>query len=310
MPQPFQLGNQGNADLGLNTVMGPLQPYAQALPGQVIPGYQAYSANIQNNPFAPQQIQGAQAGAALGPQVAGMEMGGAQNLAQGAGQIMQTGFDPQQALYNQQQNLTAQQGAAADAASGVSGPAAAGTIDQSLQNFNIGWQNNQLGREQSSLQSAGAGFGQAGALGGQAIQTDAAASSLPYMAYLSQQQNDIGALGAQVSGTNAAFGPDMSLANLEQSYLNLGQTGTGLAQAGQAQQFGQNQALGSELGQSLGALTNGTNTTTTSPSGATTSTSSGGGLGSLFSSLFGGGGAGGAGAGGSLDSLSTMYATG
>jgi|HubBroStandDraft_1064217.scaffolds.fasta_scaffold00409_13 hypothetical protein len=235
-----------------NSMAGP----AGNLPGQVLPGYQAYAGNIQNNPFAGQALQGAQLGAALGPQAAGIEMGGAQNLFGGAQNVLNTGFDPQQALYGQLQNQTTQQANAANAMSGVTGPYAAGTIDQSLQNFNIGWQNQQLGRQESSLASAGTGFGQAGALGNAAIGTLAQSSQLPYSTYLGQQQTDIGALGSLVGGTNAAFGADESLANLLQSYLGLGQSATGLAQQGQAQQFGQNQILGQQFGQGLSALGN------------------------------------------------------
>ena len=261
---------QPQADQLYQNIFNQMSGPAGSLPGQVLPGYQAYASNIQNNPFAPQQLQGAQAGAALGPQVAGVQLGGAQSLFGGAQNLMQQGFDPQQGLYNQLQNQTSQQANAANAAAGVSGPYAAGTIDQSLQNFNIGWQNNQLGREQTALQGAGTGFGQAGALGNQAIQTLPAAAGLPYSTYLSQNQNDIGALSALTSGTNAAFGPNESLANLLQSYLGLGQSATGLAQQGQAQSFGQNQILGQEGGQALQALT-GAASSSNSPFGSISS---------------------------------------
>ncbi len=246
---------QPQADQLYQNIFNQMSGPAGQLPGQVLPGYQAYAGNIQNNPFAAQQLQGAQAGAALGPQVSGMQMQGAQALQGGAQNLLQQGFDPQSALYNQLQNQTSQQANAANAQAGVSGPYAAGTIDQSLQNFNIGWQNNQLGREQTALQGAGTGFGQAGALGNQAIQTLPTAAGLPYSTYLSQQQNDIGALSSLTSGTNAAFGPNESLASMLDSYLGLGQSATQIAQTGQAQQFSQNQILGQEGGQALQALT-------------------------------------------------------
>lgn len=67
-------------------------------------------------------------------------------------QTLQTGFDPQSALYNRsyQQNLDQQN--AINAMNGVSGsPYAAGVTGDSVRNFNIDWQNQQLGRQIQAL---------------------------------------------------------------------------------------------------------------------------------------------------------------
>lgn len=233
---------QAQADQYYQNIYGQMLPYATNLPGQVIPGYQAYSTNIQQNPFAGQELGGAQTVSGYGAQ-------GAQALQGAGGQVLNTAFDPQTALYNQLQQQTTDQANAANAAAGVSGPYAAGTTDQALQNFNIAWQNQQLARQQQGIQAAGQAYTGAQGLGTQA-------ASLPYNTYLGQQQTDIGALQSLIGGTSAAFGPSESLANLLQSYLGLGQSATGLAQQGQGASFAQNQLLGQQFGQSLNQLGN------------------------------------------------------
>src|SRR5271166_5997941 len=71
-------------------------------------------------------------------------------------QALQQGFDPQNALYNQQYNLQQQQNMASQAMSGVGqSPYAAGLTAQGDQNFNIAWQQSQLAREAQAAQTAG-----------------------------------------------------------------------------------------------------------------------------------------------------------
>lgn len=68
------------------------------------------------------------------------------------GQILNTAFDPQQALYNQQYQQMMEQTNAINAQNGVSGsPFAAGLGAQNANNFNINWQNAQLGRQEGAL---------------------------------------------------------------------------------------------------------------------------------------------------------------
>ena len=253
-PATYIPTDQPQADQYYQGIFQQMQPYASALPGETIPGYQTYAANIQANPYAAQAQTGANTAAQYGTTAAGYGMQGAGQLQGAAGQVLQTGFDPHQAFYNQSIGNLQNQYAASNAASGVSGPAAAGVTDQGLNNFNLGWQNQQLAQQTSALGAAGQGFAGAQTLGDLASTTQAAATQLPYSTYLGQQTNDISALGSLTSGTNAAFGANESLANLLQSYLGLGQSATGLAQQGEAANFGQQSSLGSSLGQTISGL--------------------------------------------------------
>ena len=253
-PATYIPTDQPQADQYYQQIFQQMQPYAAALPGETIPGYQTYAANIQANPYAAQAQTGANTAAGYGTTAAGYGMQGAAGLQGAAGEVLQTGFDPQQAFYNQSINNLQNQYGASNAAAGLSGPFAAGVTDQGLNNFNIGWQQSQLGNQTSALTSAGQGYAGAQTLGDLAAATQASATSLPYSTYLGQQTNDISALGSLTSGTNAAFGANESLANLLQSYLNLGQSATSLAQQGEAANFGQQSSLGSSLGQTISGL--------------------------------------------------------
>lgn len=76
-------------------------------------------------------------------------------LISGANQVMQTAFDPQQSLYNQQYQQMQDQQNAIDAMSGVaSSPYGAGLAGNAAQNFNINWQNQQLNRQIAGLGAA------------------------------------------------------------------------------------------------------------------------------------------------------------
>ena len=67
-------------------------------------------------------------------------------------QVLQTGFDPQSQLYNQQYQQMQDQTNAINAQNGVAGsPFAAGLSAQNSQNFNTNWQNQQLSRELQAL---------------------------------------------------------------------------------------------------------------------------------------------------------------
>ena len=253
-PATYIPTDQPQADQYYQQIFQQMQPYAAALPGETIPGYQTYAANIQANPYAAQAQTGANTAAGYGTTAAGYGMQGAAGLQGAAGEVLQTGFDPQQAFYNQSINNLQNQYGASNAAAGLSGPFAAGVTDQGLNNFNIGWQQSQLGNQTSALTSAGQGYAGAQTLGDLAAATQASATGLPYSTYLGQQTNDISALGSLTSGTNAAFGANESLANLLQSYLGLGQSATGLAQQGEAANFGQQASLGSSLGSTISGL--------------------------------------------------------
>jgi hypothetical protein len=71
-----------------------------------------------------------------------------------ANQVAATAFDPQGALFHQQFGQAQDASGVANAISGLSGsPYAASTTADALNNFNIGWQNNLLGRQAAGGQA-------------------------------------------------------------------------------------------------------------------------------------------------------------
>ena len=72
-------------------------------------------------------------------------------------QILQTGFDPQGALYNRTAGQVSDQSNAINAMSGVAGtPYGAGVSDMNMRNFNLDWQDRQLGRQSTAASGFGA----------------------------------------------------------------------------------------------------------------------------------------------------------
>lgn len=238
--------------------------------------------NVINNPYLQQQLAGAQAGANIGGQAAGLTpqqtqllnaLGGqlpglgqqaaattgaqipllqqlaggsaatgqalsgqaaglGAPLAQAQQQILQTGMDPQSALYNRTAQQVRDQQQAINAMSGVgTSPYGAGVTGQTMANFNIDWQNQQLQRQAQAAQAAqvlssqqlagltgagslynlgaqGAGTlaGQAGTLAGQGLQQQlnaAQAAGNLFTGGLSLGQGG-SALAAQAGGLPAA----------------------------------------------------------------------------------------------------------
>jgi hypothetical protein len=91
---------------------------------------------------------------------------GSQQLLNAGQQVFNTAMDPQQALYNQQLQQTQDQAGATNSMYGLGSSAAgAGVANQATNNFNLNWQNAQLGRQESGLQAYGQAAGQAGQLG-------------------------------------------------------------------------------------------------------------------------------------------------
>jgi hypothetical protein len=187
------------------------------------PAFAQSLSQLQNNPYLSSALSGATTGATIGQTAATQaglgstglnelasqfpgigahyanQIAGAAGPLQGlSNQILQTGVDPQAALFNRSQGQTLDQANVVNAASGLSGtPYGASTTANALGNFDINWQNQQQAREQAAASSAG------------------------------QIQNTIGqlqqaALGANVTGANAAN-------SLYQGGLGLGQGGATLA---------------------------------------------------------------------------------
>lgn len=217
-------------------------------------------------------------------------------LMQNAGTVMNTAMDPQSQLYSmlQQQNTQQSQANAMAAGLGTS-PYGVSLTDLSNQQFNVNWQNQQLGRQESGLQAytgaantagglyntggnlmlgGGQLMGQGGQIAGNlanmgtGIQNAAPGQYLTASSYPFGAQSTIGA--GQQQGISGYFGNMGSAANLGNipvsdylSYLGTGNqanaTANQTAALGlqqQQQNFNQQMLLGGMLGGSLYGMGN------------------------------------------------------
>lgn len=232
---------QASADQLYQQAMANAAGYAQ--------GAQGYVGNIQANPYAPQAQTTANQASAYGTgTLAPMQQGGAASLYGAGNTVLNTAFDPQLALYNQQAQRTQDQANAINAMYGLSSsPYGAGVANQAMTNFNIDWQNQQLQRQIQGVQGAGKAYSGASDLGGTAGQTIAGYGALPYQTYLGQQTTPLSAI-------STAQGLDSNAMNALAAYLRLGQSATSVGQTGAGINFDQNQALGQGIGQGLSGI--------------------------------------------------------
>lgn len=175
-----------------------------------------------------------------------------------AQQIYQTGFDPQQALFQSMQQQVTDQTNAQLANQGLQGsPFAAGVMGQNLSGLDINWQNNQLSREAQAAQAINPTINQYGQSQQQsaALQQSGPQSQMSVSDFLSglnsqvlgQSQMAIGDWLSYLSGATTAAGT----AAQEQMGLNQ-QALTAQGMNMQANQASQAQTLGA-LGQ-LGGI--------------------------------------------------------
>jgi hypothetical protein len=260
--QPLQSTNVGGTIGNAQSGIGGLSSTYGSLGSDVLPQAQQTASNLYNNPYAQTAQSGANTASGMGTTAATNTFGAGAAQIPYANQIFQTAFDPQQALYNQQYALNQNQANVQNAQAGVANtPYGAGVTNQADQNFNLNWQNQQLGRETQGAQSAGAltqqALGEQSAGANQYVQ----AATVPYSTY-----TDIGS--GQNSALSQLLGIGSSGANLSnlpvQDYLSLltGQNQTNQV-ANQTSQVGlqQNQqnwnqlaSLGSGLGTAAGYL--------------------------------------------------------
>jgi hypothetical protein len=252
--------NTQGAEGGAYGGIGNLSQYN--VPGQLLPQYQQIAQSGVNNPYASQYQQGAnatgQAGMASGAGITGTALG----QLPGVNALMSLGFDPQNALYSQLQNQNQQQNLATLGQSGVAQtPYGQGVANQANTNFNIDWQNQQLQRALQGAQGAGGLLSSIGSATNTGLNQMQTGAGLPYNTMQGITGNQLGLLGQAGSfGQQAAQLPQQQI----QDYLTYlsqaqGQQGVnnqtaqvGLNQAGMS--FNQNQAMGSQLGQSLAGL--------------------------------------------------------
>jgi hypothetical protein len=246
------------------------------LAGGTIPNMQSTFQNLYNNPNAGSFLSGANTASGMGMTAANNAFGaGGQLLGAGlntlpmAGQIFNTAFDPQGALYNRTLQQNTDQTRAAEAARGISTtPYGAGLENQATSNFNIDWQNNQLQRQALGAQ-AGGGLLQAGgnlANLGAGIQNAApgqflGASGMPFGAWNTVGQNQNQAIAQMLGLAGAGQGIQNVPIQDWLSYLQTGNQAGGVAnqaygnqlQANQ-QQWNQQMQLGGLVGGSLYGL--------------------------------------------------------
>lgn len=169
--------NAGNA-------IGTQQGTYDALGASVLPQAATTTNNLVNNPFAPQAISGAQTGAAMGTAGAAQNFNTGMSLVPYATQILQTGMDPQNALYQQQLQQTRDQSNVQNAQSGVATtPYGAGVTDQAVTNFNIDWLNNELARQTQAAGAASSLDTAASSLYTPAGQQTVQSATIPYATY-------------------------------------------------------------------------------------------------------------------------------
>jgi hypothetical protein len=117
----------------------------------------------------------------------------------GAGNVLQTAFDPQSALYQKYLGLMQQQSNAQMAGSGVgSSPYAAGLNNQRLTDFNTSWQAQQLQNQIAGLGAAGGAQSTATNMYGPAANLAFQSGAMPYQAYNQIQQSPMAALLQQL----------------------------------------------------------------------------------------------------------------
>jgi hypothetical protein len=211
----------------------------QGLSSQIQGASNAYlnSGNQAQFQTAMNQLQPAYYGAGGAAMQMGSQLQGQMGQAQAYGnQVMQTAFDPQQTLYNQQFQLEQQQ---ADANQAMRGLATSGVgaelSNQADLNFNTNWQNQQLTRQtqglaaydtnNQSIAGLAQGANQSYTTGLQDMTTGAA---IPYNTAQTIYNNNQAAYGNQqaaLSADQAAYLQQMNTA--QQGWANQAQALTG-----------------------------------------------------------------------------------
>lgn len=167
---------QGNADQLWQALLGQGAGASTGATNAINPALmQSFQSMLQANPQMMQLFSGlsqqAQQGAGTLQNQAGVAGQGQQALMGAGNQLWQTAQDPQNALFNQLQQQVTDQSRAADSARGIgmSGQSA-GNEANALSNFDINWQNQQLGRQLQGLQGMGQAYQGAAQQGNQLSQ--------------------------------------------------------------------------------------------------------------------------------------------
>lgn len=192
----------------------------------------------QANPYRNQAQTGANSASAYGTGTLTPQMQGAATSQFGTGgtaasyvpQALQTGFDPQNALYNLSYGRQIDQQNAINAMNGVSGtPYGAGVTGTVARDFNADWLDRSLGRQATAAGTAGQLAGTAGNafttgsnLGTGAINTGVASGALPYGTYTGMLNDTLAALSGANTAVGGAAGATDQVLNTILQYLGYG----------------------------------------------------------------------------------------
>jgi hypothetical protein len=227
-------------------------------PGQLFwPSVQTAVNNTISNPYQQQALGAAESGAAGGQQVQATGLADMGALTSAGNQVLSTGFDPQQALYNQQQGQVINQSNVANAMAGLgSSPYGASNTANTLSNFDINWQNNQLARQAQASSAAATDFSGGLTAGTSGINTGINTGAAPYNTYNTTQSNDLSALTTGVNTGNQQYTVPQTVLSDLMSYLNLGQNASAEESQINSQNLANTESIFGGLGQGLGGLAN------------------------------------------------------
>lgn len=262
-------GSQGGG-LGASSVYVPqnsaandtsFQDLLKALTGQGAQGGTAAN-QVVNNPYTPGMQTAANAAGTSLNKVGNAATAGSQNVTQNANaaipygnQILDTAFDPQHNLYDRELQQTQDQARAASSAAGLgTSGVGVGMENQAVNNFNLDWQDRQLGRENQGIQgydsllssilsslTGGTNLGQQGA-------TDVAqGGALPWQTANAGPEASLGALG-QAQGLT-----QQSLADIL-SYLGIGTDASNAANTSAKQGYNNTEKVGSAIVQAAPSI--------------------------------------------------------
>lgn len=320
--QPYQPQNQQQFDQYYNQLIQQMMGNNTA--AQLYPQYQAQTTAIQNNPYATgAQTAANDSGAAYTAAGNQATAGGTSAYNMGnslvpySTQILNTAFDPQNALYDRTAQQLQDQTRASEAARGLAtSPIGAQLENSAMSNFNIDWQNNQLNRQtQGATAASGLDTTAANLYGAGTNLSNSGASDInqggqmPYNNYVNNIANIINSLNQQQTAGQATNSLPQTIIGDLSNYMNLGQTAANNANNASntafQNQMTQGQNIGSFLGTAIPTIGN-----FFSGDGAGAGAVSG--AGDWLSSLFGGGAAAGgadaAGAGMDMASIMAMFA--
>lgn len=234
----------GSALNAINAYPGLAQAYYGMQPQYANQAFQA----AFNNPYAQTAQQSAVTAGQMASSAAPQAYGSGQSLLNAQNQILQSGMDPQQALYNQMLQQTQDQIRAGEAARGLSMSPIGQQIETSgLNQFNIDWQNQQLQRQIQATNAAGTAGRTGTGLQGVGAQFAQQAGQYPYTTAQGIAQNQFGAIGANQQSMAGALTPQQQQIQNYLGYVGQGQN----AQLAGAQVGAQNALGGMYLGQQV-----------------------------------------------------------